>query len=320
MHLSAIPTLDKYVSTCLTDSSLVATERAVLENLQWEERVSIERLGRYAQGFTDSVSHLDHVKAAHTRYAETHLEIDIDESAIPDTFGSANSSNRWPSIEENLFLLRIEDVNFALGNSGLDLAELEQAVENRDDAILSRVCDAWNKRRDRRPAFATTEIAVDDLLETVGADWPNALRDNLGLGHFDPARGAPPIPVLLIRYTAGEVMRDKQAGISGFAIPTVIDGRLNPFFFPTPKPQLGSEAVQYEVGRAVNLAQATNQSEYKMGLELVHSFLAYRPEHIWRMGYISRPLTTDLTALRSFHLDWLRLGTDRDDFATAHAL
>lgn len=204
--------------------------------------------------------------------------------------------------------------------TGVDSAELEQAVVSGDRTILAKVCDAWNKQRDRRPAFATTEIAVDDILDAAGADWPHTLRDNLGLGHFDPIPGSPPVPVLLLRYTVGEVMQDKKAGVSGFAIPTMIDGRLNPFFFPTPKPNPGSEAAQYEVGRVVNLAQVANQSDYKMGLELVHSFVAYRPEHLWRMGYISRPITSDLSTLRSFHLDWLRLNTDRDDFAAVRSL
>ena len=318
MNLSAIPTLDKYATVSLAGSGPSPKERAVLENLRWEERVSDERLVRYAQGFTGmDVSQINDVKAAHVRYAEAHLEIDIGEPGIPDTFGSANSSNRWPHIEENLFLLRVEDANFALRDSGVDLAELERAVANRDDAILARVCESWNERRDRRPAFATTEIAVKDVLEAVGADWSHALRDNLGLGHLDPVAGLPPIPVLLLRYTVGEVLRDKRSGASGFAIPTIIDGRLNPFFFPTPKPKLGSEAAQYEVGRAVNLTQTAVQSDYRMGLELVHSFVAYRPEHVLRFAPISRPLTSDLSALRSFHLDWLRMETDRDDFATA---
>ncbi len=318
MNLAAIPTLDKYATATLAASDRPPKERAVLENLRWEERVGDERLARYAQGFTEiDIPQFDDVKVAHGRYAETFLEIEIDDSRIPDTFDSANSSNRWRHIEENLYLIRIEDANFALRDSGVDLAEFEQAIATRDDAILARVCEVWNGRRDRRPAFATTEIAVKDSLEAAGADWPHALRDNLGLGHLNPVPGLPPVPVLLLQYTVGEVMRDKQAGVSGFAIPTVIDGRLNPFFFPTPKPALGSDAAQYEVGRAVNLTHAASQSEYRMGLELVHSFLAYRPEQISRLGYISRPLTSDLSALRSFHLDWLRLETDRDDFATA---
>ncbi|MBI4741049.1 MAG: hypothetical protein HY777_05750 [Betaproteobacteria bacterium] len=321
MNLAAIPTLDKYVTTSLAGTGSSAEERAVLENLRWEERLGDERLVRYAHGFAGvDVSGVDKVKTAHARYAETYLEIDAGDPDIPDTFGSANSSNFWPHIEENLLLLRIEDANFALRDSGVDVEEFKRVVDNRDNAVLARVCDVWNERRDRRPAFATTEIAVEDTLEAAGADWPHALRDNLGLGHLNPVAGMPPIPVLLLRYAVGEVMRDKQAGVSGFAIPTVIDGRLNPFFFPTPKPEPGSEAAQYEVGRAVNLACAAIQSEYRMGLELVHSFLAYRPEHIWRIGYISRPLTGDLSALRAFHLEWLRLDTDRDDFAAAHFL
>lgn len=318
MNLPAIPTLDEYASSRLAGAGLTADERAALENLRWEERVGAERFARYTQSFTGvNVTQIDDVKLAHVRYAETFLELEIDSLAIPDTFNTSNSGNRWSHIEENLFLLRIENANFALRDSGVDLAELEHAVASRDGAILERLCDAWNRQRDRRPAFATTEIAVKDLLEDVGADWPHALRDNLGLGHLNPRPGLPPIPVLLLQYTVGEVMGDKQAGVSGFAIPTVIDGRLNPFFCPTPKPSPGSEAAQYEVGRAVNLTQTTTQSEYQMGLELVHSFLAYRPEHIARLGYIARPLTSDLYALRSFHLDWLRLETDRDDFAKA---
>lgn len=321
MNLSAMPTLDAYVLAKFAGLGLLSTERAILENLQWEERVGDERLRRYAQGFSGKdVSQIDHVKLAHTQYAEAFLEIDVAEPGIPDTFGADNSSNRWPHIEENLYLLRIEDANFALRDTGVDFAELERAVASRDNLILAKVCDAWNKQRDRRPAFATTEIAVNDLLEAAGTEWSHALRDNLGLGQFDPKPGSPPVPVLLLRYPVGEVMQDKKAGVSGFAIPTAIDGRLNPFFFPTPKPKPGSEAAQYEVGRAVNLAQVASQTDYTMGLELVHSFVAYRPEHLWRMGYISRPLTIDLSALRSFHLDWLRLETDRDDFAVARSL
>ena len=156
------------------------------------------------------------------------MELDFHETAVPDTFGPANVGNHWLHIEENLYLLRIENANFALRDSGVDLPELERAITNRNETILTRVCETWNERRDRRPAFVTTEIAVEDILEAAGNDWPHALRDNLGLGHFNPAAGSPPVPVLLLRYTVGEVMRDNKAGARGFAIPTVIDGRLNP--------------------------------------------------------------------------------------------
>jgi len=233
------------------------------------------------------------------------------EPGSPDTFSPDNAANAWRHIQDSLYLLRIEDARFALRDSGLDIVDLEKAIAGRDDTVLERLCEQWNARRDRRPAFATTEIAVDDLLDEAGDDWPHALRDHLGLGPYNPAPGSEPIPVLLMRYTVAEVQQDKSAG---FAIPTLIDGRLNPFFFPTPIPAAGSEASAYEVGRALNLAPAASQSEYKMGLEIVHSRVDYRPEHIWRFGRITRPLAGDQGTLRGLHLAWLRLETDRPDF------
>ena len=119
-----------------------------------------------------------------------------------------------------------------------------------------------------------------------------------------------------MRYTVSEVLGDKSAGKQGFAIPTAIDGRLNPFFFPTPIPAPGNESAANEVGRAVNLRPAANQSEYQMGLELVHSRIEYRPEHLTRFGYVSRPLAAALGTLHGLHLAWLQLDTGRDDFGS----
>jgi hypothetical protein len=49
-------------------------------------------------------------------------------------------------------------------------------------------------------------------------------------------------------------------------------------------------------------------------VELLHSYLDYRPEHIVRWGVISRPHQANLTQLRQFHLSWLQLNCDRDNF------
>lgn len=155
---------------------------------------------------------------------------------------------------------------------------------------------------------------MDDLLDEAGDDWPNVLRDRLGLGSYNPPPDREPIPVILVRYSVAEVLADKSAATPGFAIPTMIDGRLNPFFFPTPIPPASSIAAANEVGRSVNFAPVRTQSEYKMGLEIVHSRITYRPEHLWRFGRISRPLAGDLSHLRGLHLAWLQLDTDRPNF------
>ena len=316
MNLSAVPTLGDFVSSSLLLPALSDSERAALQNLKWEERISDERVRRYADCYSGSkIFDMGVLRNQHAAYAEQFLELEVGEAGDPDSFVSDNVQNHWAHIEENLFLLRIEDASFALRDSGVDLHELDDAVRTKNDVVLSRVCKSWNERRDRRPAFATTEIAVEDVLDAAGDDWPHALRNTLGLGHISPASGNPPTHVLLLKYTVGEVMREKLAGAAGVAIPTVLDGRINPFFFPTPSATDGSQAAQYEVGRAVNLSEVINQSEYSMGLELIHSYVAYKPEHIARIGVVSQPFACKFGAIRGFHLDWLRLLTERDDFA-----
>ena len=262
------------------------------------------------------------------RYLRERIDLDHGDPGIPDTFvDGLNGSNVWSGIEENLALYRLEAVSFALKNTGLDEAELERAVGERNrpgataaqinaaDTVLERVCEAWNLGRHRRPAFATTEPEIESLLHDPGDEWPHALRDHLGLGHLSPQPAREPIKVLLTRYTVKEV-RDgaKLAGHGGFCIPTVLDGPINPYFFPTPRPSTAAPAAPQRCGRALNLRTSATQSDYAMGLELIHSFVNYRPEHLVRWGLVSRPLAVDLLTLRSFHLDWLRLETDRDDF------
>jgi hypothetical protein len=51
-----------------------------------------------------------------------------------------------------------------------------------------------------------------------------------------------------------------------------------------------------------------------MGMELLHSFVEYKPQHLARWGIITRPRAANLAELRSFHLSWLRLETERDTF------
>ena len=60
------------------------------------------------------------------------------------------------------------------------------------------------------------------------------------------------------------------------------------------------------------LDDATTESDYAMRAELVHSYLDYRPEHLARVGLVSRQMQCDLAQLRGFHLNWLRLELDRD--------
>lgn len=310
------------------DAGLPATERAVYENFGVEERLLPGRTHAYSVMLgAEPWKNMGDFNAAHTQYLQQHIWCDKGTPGIPHTFDAVqNGVNFWSEIDDNVVLFRVESVPFALGKSGVDEAEFANAINNFHGGtpgtpehanarlVLDRALAAWNPRRDRRPAFATTSDEIGDLLVASADDWPNAVRDYLGLGQYNPGSGRTQA-VLLMRYTAAEVRGSaKAAAVPGFCIPTVLDGDLNPFFFPTPRPGPGSAASAQTVGRSVNLRAVASESDYKMGLELVHSFVEYRAQHIARIGAVARPVNANLAQLRGFHLSWLRLDTERDDF------
>lgn len=330
MKLSAIPALQALVRGRRAAAAMSPEERAVWENLHAEERVSPARANKYAAALTGSalplMTDLDTFAWRHrAAYLEHAVFLEKTEPQVPDTFDLAlNGANHWPGIDDDVALYRLEDLSFALGTCGVDAVELQQAIEvanssatdmpsrDRARAVLLRVTDAWNEGRDRRPLFATTHDEVAALLAAPGASWADALRDDLGLGHYDPKPGAP-VAVILMRYTVREVRQCKVAGAQAFCIPTVLDGTVNPCFVPTPIPGPAASGSAWQMGRAINLG-ATSESDYadRMRAELVHSYVDYRPEHLVRWGLISQPVRRNLAQLRTFHLSWLRLLTDRD--------
>ena len=324
--MSAIPPLEALIRARRADAALTDTDRAILENFCAEERVSDQRMMAFSGHIGSGPwAHMgDFHKAHDRRYLSERQQRDKVGTDVPDTFDRAlNGSNDWPNIDDNVALYRVESVSFALRGAGIDESELLNAINlhsssnpverNAARLTLQRLAENWNARRDRRPLFATTEDEVAAVITVADNDWPGALRDHLGLGHFNPIPGRQET-VLLMRYTVREVRQCKAAGVSGFCIPTVLDGPLNPFFFPTPHPGGGAAFSDLQVGRVVNLKEVVNESEYRMGLELIHSYVDYRPEHFFRCGSISRPLVANLAQLREFHLAWLRLDTDRDTF------
>ena len=324
MDLAKIAPLQSLVRARRAEHALPADERAIYENFAAEERVTDSRLQRYGHALGSAPLHsLDAFRAQHrTRYLDECQFVDKDEGTVPHTFdANLNGANFWTGIDDHVVLYRLEQVSWALGGNSVDQAELELHVRaataktspmpDTTRTFLQRVVDEWNGRRNLYPSFATTSDEVADFL--ARPDWANLLRDHLGLGHLNPAAGRTEA-VLLMRYTVKEVRAAKAARTQGFCIPTVLDGTLNPCFFPTPA-HAGTEGAVYEQGRAVNLAPAGTESDYRMGLELIHSYLDYRPEHIVRWGVISRPHQADLAQVRRWHQSWLQLNCDREDFA-----
>ena len=307
--------------------ALAVEELSVWENLHAEERVSARRGEFYATEVSapgaPALTDLGDFNRRHRSYLDQAVYLDKGGAQVPHTFDvGLNGGNHWAGIDDNVVLYRLEDLSFALEGSGVDATELQLAITARQSAdgdarssaqaVLLRVTDVWNNRRDRRPLFSTTHDEVASLLLSAGDDWPHVLRDELGLGHYNPLPGRP-MSVLLMRYTVREVRECQAAGAQAFCIPTMLDGAVNPHFVPTPLPGPGAAGSPWQMGRAINLA-ARSETDYegRMRAELVHSYVDYRPEHLVRWGVIARPVQCNLAQLRGFHLSWLRLLTDRD--------
>jgi hypothetical protein len=160
-----------------------------------------------------------------------------------------------------------------------------------------------NDARDDRPSFAAWK---DQVLDEIAApDWPDQLRDRLGLAHYDPADG--PIPVALMQYTVRDVTI--EAGRLGlphaFTAPTVLDTGPWPWFFPAPR--------ELDYGRAMPLVPYGDDNA--LLAEMLHIRLTYRRDHIVKLGEIRRRTgAPDLKELRNHHLVALQLAADRYDF------
>ncbi len=176
-----------------SDDLIVA---AAADNCRFDERAGTERWRKFEALLPEKTSRV----ANWDDWAEAnrlHLEqcCHVARPAVPDAFLDANRSAWLVGHSENQSLVRVEDLGRALQASGLDLQRLEdllQRADGRDDDASLAVRGffrAWNQRRDARPTFAAFWDEVQEELDD--ADWPHALRDRLGLGHYGYPEGQP---------------------------------------------------------------------------------------------------------------------------------
>ncbi len=265
MDSRTIPNLQGYLEAASASDD--TEEQACAQNFLLDERPPVAAVDLYRPNFTTGlVSDLDDWYERHGDFAKEHLYIDPDESHEPYTFRPVNSRNRMTEIDKRLNLIRVEkaaDSCMLRGHSFEEVSAQVDAYRSGDAAagdFLQGLCDAWNAERDKRPVYVTTEIEVEDILADGIDDWAVQLRDRLGLGHLDPGPAGRPIEILVMRYTVAEMV----AGLEGKgdpAIPTVLDGGLSCYFFPSPPPGPGAgDSAVY--GRTVNLAPVASESHY----------------------------------------------------------
>ena len=294
--------------------SRVTVEAAVADNCRFDERAGPDRWRRFDSVLSDLVADPAEIDWEDwTEANRLHLDgyCNVPSVSVPDTFLQINQSAWLDSLSDNQSLVRIEALARPLQSSDLDLGTLTDLVQRADDGDADAVpavrsfFEAWNQRRDARPMFATFYDEVQE--ESDDADWPHALRDRLGLGHYGYAGGSP-LPVALMRYSLTDVFSAQASHrlSIGCALPTVLDGGMHEFFFPVPGEHPYGATVHLLPGRADTLTA-----------EILHCRIDYQHEHLYRLGTITRPhqLTDDqLRGARDLHLLALQLECGREDF------
>lgn len=194
-------------------------ERSVADNIWFEQRVSVARQAAFeteAIGAADAVQ----LRRAHADYWSEFVRVDVGD--IPHTFEATLAPADLGTIDETQKVVRIEGLARPLDKHGMTLDRLQTAFANNETSVIDGFLGTWNTSslRDGRPAFgAFKDEVIDDLVQ---ADWPDRLRDRLGLAHYDCAAG--PIPIALMEYSVAEVRAAASGmGSSTFTAPTVLD-------------------------------------------------------------------------------------------------
>ena len=216
-----------------------------------------------------------------------------------------------PDLETAQKLVRVENLAAIQKHLNMEddpevvVKQFERFIENRTDsdaaAPVERILRNYNTFRDQRPTFVSFWGEVKGLLEHHDDDWPNQLRDRLGLGHLDPGESGA-IPILVLWYRVEEV---RGAVEKNFAtIPTVLDGEFSPFFCPTPK-------EGWHEGQTVDLSPG-GEEDFNLTSEILHRAIDYTLEHVYRVGWITKRPGRTCEEARRIHFLWL--GDDFSNF------
>jgi hypothetical protein len=284
-----------------TAAGAALEEAAPAENYILDERVPDAREDDFLglNGFASAAHNKDSWFKQHVDYAKDRVAL----PAISGTFTAINQPN-WLGFSPDWDVVRLETL-YGLGDRakrrGSDVDEPEAndlihdmlrareagtAFDPFKEARLGKWLRHVNSASDRRPSFVAPFAEVEDILKQP--DWPNCLRDALGLGHIRLWAGNP-MTVVLMEYNLIRV-HDAHIGKPAWAAsPTVLDdvpGQMpNPCFFPAPK-----KASADGYGYTVDLA--TTGATFRK--EFLHGHIAYTLADIRRIGEV----TTDVPPAR----------------------
>jgi hypothetical protein len=276
-----------------------ATTKAQADNIWLDECTSGERQQFFEAGpFGVRGTRWDDLMRRHADYVGRYIKTD----AAPHTFLPSMKPASLGGIDEVQLVVRLESLASPLRNAGIQMEDLVSARDEDDRDFVQAFLDDWNDDRDARPAFATFLHQVAD--EVASVEWPEQLRDRLGLAHYSAEHG--PEPVALMRYPVSDVLAEATSP-TPFTVPSVLDCGPWAHFFPAPR--------DLSYGHAIALTPC--DGDETLVAEFLHSRLTYRPEHLHALGWIRTPAPKhDIAELRDHHLLAVQFAAKRLDFGT----
>ena len=239
---------------------------------------------------------------------------DID--TCPETFQKIDPDSPFYRSDLGLHLIRVEELKFIAQLSNRPAAEIRQGMSavttsgHARDASYQMVADVPKRLVEADRAATCVCRLLGGRSGVVRASeepyWPDRLRDQLGLLHLNPKlRSQGVIEIVVFRYPVSVVPRVSGADRQTRPLlpPTVLDGRHSPAFCPAPYNQ--------PTGYVVDLGQDAPP----IRREAVHPSVFFTPDHVFRVGEISRSITETASAeARAWHLTCVRDLTGCEDY------
>jgi hypothetical protein len=302
--------------TLISEAGSVGNCRFPARNFRLEYQVPVERAMNYAtivdmpNDAHDPATAFRHLNLMHNRYLESLIylgtrmdKFDQASPSCPESFRTGCRLDEFGYSEEDLLLVRTEDLDFIARRTGVPKAELRQvanevATANRNGdgaeskwALLSDILQLWHDSLDNRPTFAAYWDDAQSILADPKPGWAEELRDRLGLLHYEPARKpGREMDVVVFRYPVRLIPRLSRSGPRPLLRPTVLDGALSEAFCTAP-PGTG-------VGSTVDLAGRDDDPWQ----EIIHPPVELKPEHVWAIDALTTSPPGSLARSRGLHI------------------
>lgn len=328
---SKIPALAAALNL-VSEASSVGNRRFPARNFRLEWQVPMARAMNYASivnmldNSADASAAFNQLNLLHNRYLETSIylgtradKFDQVSANCPESFRLALHLDEFGHSEDNLLLVRVEDLDFIVRRTGVSKDELRQivndvAINNRTDddeskrAPLTAILQRWHDSLDNRPTFAAYWDDAQSVLADPKPGWAEELRDRLGLLHYEPARkSSREMDVIVFRYPVRLIPRFDRSSPRLLLRPTILDGALSEAFCTAP--------AGTGVGSTIDLAGRDDDPWQ----EVIHPPIELKPEHVWAIETLTASPPAGLAHSRGLHIIklCLRATPEFQDLCTA---